>query len=118
MKKIITGLLFLMPMVASAQTNDYYGTNDFASGNSKINVGTKDLKSTIAGVVNIILGFLGILATLLILLGGFQWMMSGGNSEKVDGAKKLIGAGVVGLVIIFVAYAIARFVLNSLQNVA
>lgn len=112
MKKIITGLLFLMPMVASAQ--DDYGINDMV--NAKL--GTKNLKDTITGIINIVLGFLGILATLIILLGGFKWMMSQGNSEKVDEAKKLIGSGVVGLVIIFVAYAVARFVLSSLQNVA
>jgi phage shock protein PspC (stress-responsive transcriptional regulator) len=116
MKKIITGLLLVMPMVASAQ--DYYGTNDFATGNSRIYVGTKDIKATVAGIINIVLGFLGILATLLILYGGFTWMMSQGNSEKIDKAKGIIGAGVVGLVIIFVAYAIARFVLTSLQKTA
>ncbi|MBU1203115.1 pilin [Patescibacteria group bacterium] len=79
-------------------------------------MGSKPLRETIGGVVNIALGFLGILATLLILWGGFKWMTSQGNSEQVDQAKKIIGAGVVGLVIILTAYAISRFVLQSLYN--
>lgn len=115
MKKLLTAALLAMPMMASAQTTaDPFGINDFATGN--VNLGTKELRETVAGIVNIVLGFLGILATLIVLLGGFKWMTSGGNSDKVDEAKKLIGAGIVGLVIILAAYAIVRFVLGSIQN--
>ncbi|PIR06605.1 MAG: hypothetical protein COV55_03720 [Candidatus Komeilibacteria bacterium CG11_big_fil_rev_8_21_14_0_20_36_20] len=111
MTKIVTSLLLFLPMAARAQ-DDPFGVNELNS----IELGTKDLPETIAGVVNIVLGFLGILSTIIILLGGFKWMTSQGNTDKVDEAKKLIGAGVVGLVIVLAAYAIARFVLNSLVN--
>lgn len=110
MKKFLVSLLLLAPTTALAQ--DVWGVNDFTN----VNLGTKDLEATIAGIVNIVLGFLGILATLIILLGGFKWMTSQGNTEKVDEAKKMIGAGVVGLVVILVAYAVARFVLISIYN--
>ncbi len=111
MKKIIAALLLFMPMMASAQAGDL-GINDLAGGV----LGTRDLKSTINQILSVILGFLGIIATLIILLGGFKWMTSQGNTDKVDEAKKLIGAGVVGLVIILAAYAITRFVLSSVYN--
>lgn len=104
--------LLLAPSTAFA--TDRWGINDFSHTN--IALGSKPLRETIGGVVNIVLGFLGILATLLILLGGFRWMTSQGNSDQVDSAKKIIGAGVVGLVIILTAYAISRFVLQSLYN--
>ncbi|MBU1202587.1 pilin [Patescibacteria group bacterium] len=113
MKKFLISLLAFFPAVASA-SDDQWGINDFTSTN--IALGSKPLRDTIGGVVNIVLGFLGILATLIILLGGFKWMTSQGNTEKVDEAKKLIGAGIVGLVIILTAYAISRFVLQSLYN--
>lgn len=114
MKKFLVSLLLLAPAAASAQTAEDWGINDFASGG--VNLGTRPLRETISGVVNIILGFLGILATLIILMGGFKWMTSQGNSDKVDEAKKMIGAGVIGLVIVLVAYAVARFVLASVAN--
>ena len=116
MKKILTSLLLLLPVVANAQPADpdAWGFNDFA--NTDINLGSRPLRETIGGVVNIILGFLGILTTLIILMGGFKWMTSQGNTEKVDEAKKLIGAGVVGLVIVLTAYAVSRFILNELYN--
>lgn len=114
--KLFLASLLLMPMVAAAQGSaaDPYGINDMV--NAKL--GTKNLRDTITSIINIVLGFLGILATLLILYGGFIWMTSQGNSEGIDKAKGIISAGVIGLVVIFVAYAISRFILGSLQNVA
>ncbi|MFH0873770.1 MAG: hypothetical protein V1846_02920 [Candidatus Komeilibacteria bacterium] len=79
-------------------------------------LGSQDLKITIANIVQIVLGFLGILTVLIILLGGFKWMTSGGNEDKIDEAKKLISAGVVGLVIVLAAYAIATFIVGNIGN--
>jgi hypothetical protein len=50
------------------------------------------------------------------LLGGFKWMTAGGNEDKVGEAKKLITAGIIGLVIILAAFAIATFVLSQLLS--
>lgn len=77
-------------------------------------LGDKDPREIAASVINIILGFLGIVAVIIILLGGFKWMTAGGNEDKVGEAKKLITAGIIGLVIIVAAFAIATFVLDSL----
>lgn len=79
--------------------------------------GTQDLKTTIMLVINIIMGFLGLIAVIIILAGGFKWMTAGGNEEKVAEAKKLIIAGIVGMAIVIGAYAIASFVVQSLVNV-
>ena len=112
MKKIITALLLLAPMSAFAQGADNLGINAL----NNANLGQRDLKDSIAQIINVILGFLGVIAVLIILLGGFKWMTSQGSSDKVDEAKKLIGAGIVGLIIILAAYAIARFVLEEVYN--
>jgi len=111
MRKLLTALLLLAPSVAFAQS-DVWGINAMQN----LNTGTRNIGDTIAGVINVVLGFLGIIATGIILLGGFKWMTSQGNSDKVDEAKKLIGAGVVGLAIVLVAFAVAQFVLLSLYN--
>jgi Zn-dependent protease with chaperone function len=77
-------------------------------------LGTKDIREGVMAIVSILLGFLGIIAILIVLYGGFTWMIAGGNEEKVGQAKKIISAGVIGLVIIFISYAIATFVINQL----
>ncbi|OGY55044.1 MAG: hypothetical protein A3A24_02485 [Candidatus Buchananbacteria bacterium RIFCSPLOWO2_01_FULL_46_12] len=77
-------------------------------------LGTKDLRAGVMGIVNALLGFLGIIAIVIILWGGFRWMTSAGNEEKVGEAKKIITAGIIGLIIIFISYAIATFVITEL----
>jgi len=77
-------------------------------------LGTKDLREGIMAIVNVLLGFLGIIAIIIVLYGGFVWLTSGGNEEKVSQAKKIITAGIIGLVIIFVSFAIASFVITQL----
>lgn len=77
-------------------------------------LGQQDLKAGIGELINVALGFLGIVAVIIILFGGFKWMTAGGNDEKVGEAKRLIIAGIIGLAIILSAYAITTFVLQSL----
>ncbi|MEK7183650.1 MAG: hypothetical protein AAB776_03395 [Patescibacteria group bacterium] len=77
-------------------------------------LGQKDLKAGLGELINVALGFLGIVAVIIILFGGFKWMTAGGNDEKVGEAKRLIIAGIIGLAIILSAYAITTFVLQSL----
>ena len=79
-------------------------------------LGTKDIRETIASIINVAMGLLGIIAVVIILIGGFRWMTAAGNDEKVKEAKKLITAGVIGLIIILTAYAIANFVVLSILN--
>jgi hypothetical protein len=74
----------------------------------------KDPREIAANVVNVILGFLGIIAVVLILVGGFMWMTAAGNDDKIGTAKKIMTAGIIGLVIILAAFGIARFVIQAL----
>ncbi len=118
MKRILISLsslaLYGLPAVASAQVYSNFGLNNFAA---ETNLGTDiPLIETIARIINILLGFLGVLAVLLVLWGGFKWMTAAGNEDQISEAKKLMGAGVVGLAIILAAFAVASFVVNQLAD--
>jgi len=111
MKKLLTlttaiSLFAFSALPALAQYGLEYGT--------LTGLGTQDLRAGIMGIINVALGFLGVVAIVIILYGGFIWLTSAGNEEKVGQAKKIITAGIIGLVIIFIAYAIATFVINEL----
>ncbi|MFA7662357.1 MAG: pilin [Patescibacteria group bacterium] len=75
-----------------------------------------DLMTTIVQLINIIMSFLGFIAVIIILIGGFKWMTAQGDDKKVEDAKKTITTGVIGLVVIFAAWGVARFVINLLAN--
>ena len=64
-----------------------------------------DIEQAIMNVTNYILGFIAIIATLVIIFGGVQYLTAGGNEDTVANAKKTIGAGVIGMVIAGLAYA-------------
>jgi Zn-dependent protease with chaperone function len=100
---------------------DVWGNNATGGGADNFTgttgLGTADLRTTIANIIKLVIGFLGIIAVVIILIGGFKWMTAGGSEDKVGEAKKLIIAGIIGLVIILLAYAIASFVLDSLNTV-
>ena len=83
---------------------------------SQIQLSAKDPREIVARIINTAMMFLGIIAVVIILLGGFKWMTAAGNEEKVSEAQKLMGAGVIGLVIILASWGIASFVLNQLIN--
>ncbi len=119
--KLLTLALLLAPAVAApralavgASPDAYYGINDLIQ--QGVRLGNKDLRTAIAGIINVILGFLGVVAVVIVLAGGFKWMTSQGEASRIDEAKKLIGAGVIGLAIVLAAFAVASFVLNELYN--
>lgn len=94
---------------------DTFGLNPV--GNQvKGKLGNQDLRETAANLINVLLGLLGLIAVVIVLAGGFKWMTSGGNEEKTGEAKKMIGAGVIGLAIILSAWAISLFVINQLST--
>jgi hypothetical protein len=107
---VLAGLLMVtLPKMASAVS---IGWTEVGS----LGLGTRNLTQSVMGIIQLIIGFLGIIAIIIVLIGGFKWMTAGGNEEKVGEAKKLLGAGVVGLVIILAAYALVQFVITTLLN--
>ncbi len=75
-----------------------------------------DIRVVIVRIINIALGFLGILVVLLMLYGGFTWMTAGGDEKKIETAKKIITNAVIGLIIIILSFAISSFILRRLQE--
>jgi hypothetical protein len=65
---------------------------------------------------NIAIGIAGILAVIMIVVSGIQWVTSGGNSEAISSAKKRIGGALIGLVIAYLSYAILNTVNPALVN--
>ncbi len=106
----------LAPIVALAAAPVGTIINEGLNALTATGLGTRPLQETVASIINVFMGLLGTVAIVIILIGGFQWMTAGGNEEKVEKAKKLLGAGVIGLAIILTAYSITRFVIGNLIN--
>lgn len=112
MKKIV-GLL--SGVGALVVTKTAYAVS-FYDPSQTLGLGSADLQQTVIGLIQWVLGFLGLIAVIMILIGGFKWMTAGGNEEKIESAKKLLTSAIIGLVIVLLAWAIVLFALSVLTN--
>ena len=92
------------------QSQNYLNNTRTASGVT----GGSDLPTIIGSLINVVLGFLGIVLLFYVLRAGFLWMTAGGDEKQVTTAKNMIRDAVIGLVVIIAGFAISNFVLQQL----
>jgi len=117
-KKIVVAAMFmllLVPALAPVQAIDLFG-GEKTNLSTSLGLGNRDPRATAGSVIAVLMGFLGIIAVVIILLGGFKWMTAGGDESKVEEAKKLMTAGVIGLAIVLASWGITIFVLDALLS--
>lgn len=73
-----------------------------------------DLKGNITFILNSIIAALGVVAVIVIIIGGINYMTSSGDTSKVDKAKKTILYGLIGMIICVLAFAIVNFVITQI----
>ena len=67
-------------------------------------------------VTNTVLYIVGIIAVIMLIIGGIKYVVSGGDSKKVTDAKNTVLYAIIGLIIAFLAFAIVNFVILSLPS--
>jgi len=131
-KKLAQGLLLIPAMVlgfgvllapqVSAQGGSSCSGDDISGG---ISGGANCAKGEDQGtsltqifqtVVNIMLFVIGAVAVIMLVIGGIRYVVSGGNSDQVTGAKNTIMYAIIGIVVAFLAYAAVSFVTTNLTE--
>ena len=74
---------------------------------------TDNFNTKLQAVLNWIFGIIGIVAVIMIILGGFTMMTSSGDPGKVKKGKDTILYGVIGLVVALLAVVIVNFVVAN-----
>ncbi len=100
----------LSPQVAAINVFDQC-TNDAEAAVCKAQK-TDDPQSMIQIVINILLTIIGIIAVIMIVVGGIRYTLSNGNASQLKEAKDTILYAVIGLIIAIMSYAIVNFVLG------
>ena len=111
----------LVPSVANAQIAD-----NVCKGLLSTETGTSDCEEDVNGdnsfaglakrIINIFSIVVGAVSVVMIIIGGFRYIISGGDSNGVSGAKNTILYAIVGLVIVLFAQVIVRFVLTNVST--
>lgn len=71
-----------------------------------------DLAAVFTNVVKTALGFAGIVLFILLLVGGFKFITSGGDPKAVESARNTLTSAITGLIIILVSYLILVLITN------
>ena len=66
---------------------------------------------------NLLLGAVGIIATIVIMWGGFKWLSSRGDSKQISDAQDTIFSAITGLVLTFGSYLIISLINPSLTEI-
>lgn len=85
---------------------------DESASCGSVSAGGRDLSDVIKISLNIFSTVIGIIAVVMIMVGGVKYVMSQGDSNQVNSAKNTILYSVVGLVVAMLSQVIVKFVLN------
>ncbi|MFA5184201.1 MAG: pilin [Patescibacteria group bacterium] len=130
MRKILIGLLvifvFIFNLTAAlaqstvqdntgGQQTTHDNTDSDSSSLSLTNpLGISSPQALIGRVINSIMGLVGSIALVMFVYGGLTWMTSSGNDEKVKKGREIIIWSAIGLVVVFMSYALTRFVITTI----
>lgn len=108
---LITLFCLAAPVLATSSLGESLNkTAEQADINQKQN-----LTEIAATVVQALLALLGLIFVVLIIYSGATWMTAMGDAKKVEKAKNIIKAAVIGLLIVIASYSIAYFITSRLE---
>lgn len=94
----------LISTVLAADTINLKPTGDFEA------LGTFTLPSIVNNALTWVLVIAAIVFFFMLVIGGIKWILSGGDKQQTENARNQITAALVGLVIVFSAWAIVRLI--------
>jgi len=123
MKKFIAPVLGLLlavgvftlgaDMVAHAQLID---PADNPANIATATAGEGSFRAIARKIVNFILYFLGLIATVMVIYGGFLYITSGG--DDTEKAKKVLMYAAIGIVVVLISFALVNTLLTAADGVS
>ncbi len=83
--------------------------NPLTEGSINVGFRVPTFAELIGNVIRLFFFVAGLVALVFLLLGGFEWVSSGGDSKKTDAARAKITSAVIGLVIMIAVLSLVIF---------
>lgn len=117
--RILAGLSLLMGVV-----NIFFARNAIAAPSDQAQIGVNSiggtnsptLESVLVTGINVFLFIIGALAVIMLIYGGYKYIISAGDASRLKSAKDTIMYAVIGLIVVVLAYSIANFVVNIFEK--
>ncbi len=130
MKKLVLSIvavaLTVFGLGGVAMMSPAYAADDKGAGQYLPNIGSssglvqttddQSLMKVVGSIINVVIGIVGVIAVVMMIVGGINFITSQGDTAKVTKARNTILYGVVGLVVALLAFAIVNFVISSMES--
>lgn len=104
-KKKISMAAFLIPAYAAENPIQ------ITSGDTQIQkLTTLQFANILKGAISFVFIIVAVVFFFILVIGGLKWITSGGDEKKVASARAQITNALIGLVIVFAAWAITRLI--------
>ncbi|MFO0780737.1 MAG: pilin [Candidatus Gracilibacteria bacterium] len=110
---IVTSLALMMSSFTAVHAQGFISPGDSPQAIQTATGGTGSFRQLALTIVNFFLTFLGLIAVVMIIYGGFLYVSAAGNQEKIESAKKIIMYAVIGIIVILLSFAIVNTVLTA-----
>ncbi len=123
MNKLILYITVALPMLVisyipvKAQNAAAEITKDLSQTNAKAKLSPASVTQVVGQAIQVIVSITGVVFLIITVYAGILYLTAAGDEAKVKKAKSMLTTGVIGIVIIMMAYAIASFVTTSLSEV-
>lgn len=114
-KKSISAVAFGSTMVATKAFAQTGTINNAVNNITPPGTASTSLQTYIQTIINVLLGLIGVVAVIMLIYGGFRYVLSAGDEKATKAARETILFAVVGIVIAILAFAIVNFVIGAFQ---
>ena len=92
----------------------YAGTASVHAATLYNRLGQRSIPQIVGFVIQAALGISGSIALLMIVYGGFVWLTSRGEPDKIKKGQQTIVWSVIGIAVLFGANILATYIINTL----
>ncbi len=102
--------------LAAARDEVCRGIAASSSGGVCDNGSRLTINDVLKGVVNLLSAVAGIIAVIMLIVSGFKYITSEGDSGKINSAKQTLTYALIGVVVVALSQSLVRFVLNKIAQ--
>lgn len=125
MKKVLILILAVLTLSGFCKIAPVFSIDSFNEASGKLRTTsdwtgltkpgeTTSLETYVATIVSAGLSMVGVIFLVLMIYGGYIWMIARGDEAEAKKAKGIITMAIIGLVVVIAAYAISTFVVGRL----
>lgn len=110
---MIGAITFLSMIPAAGAAGSILNIGDNPDTISQTTGGATSIRQLILTIINYFLGFLGLIAVIMVIYGGVTYVISAGEDEKIQSAKKIIMYSLIGIIIVLLSFVAVRMILGA-----